>query len=130
MENLKNKMVMIVDDDERNTFALRNYLESLEMKIIVAMNGEEAIGLLHEGPRPDIILLDMMMPVMDGYETLNVLKNDDSLKSIPVIAITARAMKGDKEKCLEAGAWDYTSKPVDLNILVTKITNWVIQNEF
>jgi CheY-like chemotaxis protein len=126
MENLMNKMVMIVDDDERNTYALRNYLESLEMKILIALNGQEAIDLLQEGPRPDIILLDMMMPVMDGYETLNVLKNDDSLKSIPVIAITARAMKGDKEKCMEAGAWDYTSKPVDLNILITKIANWVI----
>lgn len=126
MENLKNKMVMIVDDDERNTFAMRNYLESLEMKILIALNGQEAIDLLQKGPRPDIILLDMMMPVMDGYETLNVLKNDDLLKSIPVIAITARAMKGDKEKCMEAGAWDYTSKPVDLNILITKIANWII----
>jgi two-component system, chemotaxis family, sensor kinase CheA len=126
MEKLKNKMIMIVDDDERNTFALSSYLETWEMKTMIALNGQEAIGSLLKGPKPDIILLDMMMPVMDGYETLSVLKNDDSLKNIPVIAITARAMKDDKQKCLQAGAWDYISKPVDLNVLINKINNWII----
>jgi CheY-like chemotaxis protein len=126
MEKLKNKMIMIVDDDERNTFALSSYLETWEIKTMIALNGQEAIGLLQKGPKPDIILLDMMMPVMDGYETLSALKNDDSLKNIPVIAITARAMKDDKEKCMEAGAWDYISKPVDLNVLINKINNWII----
>ena len=117
---------MIVDDDSRNIFALGSYLETLDMHIISAENGAVAIARLQEIERPDIILLDMMMPVMDGYETLGILKNDDSLKQIPVIAVTARAMKGDKEKCLEAGAWDYLSKPIDLTILVDKLTKWII----
>jgi CheY-like chemotaxis protein len=126
MEKLKNKTVLIVDDEDRNTFALRSYLETFEMRIEVAKNGEEAISLLKKGTQIDIILLDMMMPVMDGYETLTIFKNNDSLKQIPVIAVTARAMKGDKEKCIEAGAWDYVSKPIDLTILMDKITRWIL----
>lgn len=126
MEKLKNKTVLIVDDEERNTFALSSYLETFQLKIQTAKNGEEAIGLLLEGIEPDIILLDMMMPVMDGYETLTILKQNSQLKHIPVIAITARAMKGDKEKCMESGAWDYLSKPIDLNSLVNKIIHWIL----
>ena len=126
MEKLRDKVVLIVDDDSRNTFALRSYLEALDMKIVIAENGEEAISILRNGTKPDIILLDMMMPVMDGYETLGILKQDNSLKQIPVIAVTARAMKGDKEKCAGAGAWDYISKPIDLSSLVDKITKWII----
>lgn len=125
MEKLKGKVVLIVDDDPRNIFALRSYLESLEIKIIIAENGEEAISGLRDSMNPDIILLDMMMPVMDGYETLNMLKKDGLLQQIPVIAVTARAMKGDKERCLEAGAWDYISKPIDMNMLIDKITKWI-----
>ena len=126
MEKLKNKTVLIVDNDNRNTFALSSYLEALDMKITITENGEEAISILLNAAKPDIILLDMMMPVMDGYETLSILKKTDSLKQIPVIAVTARAMKGDREKCIEAGAWDYISKPIDLNVLVGKITKWII----
>jgi len=126
MEKLKNKMVLIVDDDDRNTFALSSYLETLDMKVVIAKNGEEAISILQNSTKPGIILLDMMMPVMDGYETLGVLKQDASLSQIPVIAVTARAMKGDREKCIEAGAWDYISKPIDLNALVDKLTKWII----
>ena len=126
MERLKNRIVLIVDDDERNTFALSSYLEMLDMKIAVAKNGEEAISVLQNDTKPDIILLDMMMPVMDGYETLAVLKQDTYLKQIPVIAVTARAMKGDREKCIEAGAWDYISKPIDLSALVYKLIKWII----
>ena len=91
---------MIVDDVETNIFALSCYLETLDIDVIVAKNGEEAIKLLEDGASPGIILLDMMMPVMDGYETLKILKRSNRLKEIPVIAVTARAMKGDKEKCL------------------------------
>ncbi len=127
MEKLKNKTVLLVDDDSRNTFALGNYLETLEMKISIAENGDEAISILLNGVKPDIILLDMMMPVMDGYETLSSLKKNDLLKQIPVIAVTARAMKGDREKCIEAGAWDYISKPINLNILVDKIIKWITE---
>lgn len=126
MEKLKNKMVLLVDDDSRNTFALRSYLEVLGMKITIAENGEEAISKLLNDTKPDIILLDMMMPVMDGYETLISLKKNDLLKHIPVIAVTARAMKGDREKCIEAGAWDYISKPINLDVLADKIIKWII----
>ena len=126
MDELKNKMVLIVDDDERNTFALSSYLETQDMQVVVAKNGEDAISILQSGTKPGIILLDMMMPVMDGYETLGMLKQDSSLSQIPVIAVTARAMKGDSEKCIEAGAWDYISKPIDLNALVDKLTKWII----
>ena len=126
MEKLKNKIVLIVDDDARNTFALRSYLESLDMKIMMAENGQEAISMLKQGTKPGIILLDMMMPVMDGYETLELLKKDTSLQQIPVIAVTAKAMKGDQQKCIEAGAWDYISKPIDMNSLVDKITKWIV----
>ena len=119
-------MVLLVDDDSRNTFSHGSYLEELEMKIIIAEKGEEAIFILLNDTKPDIILLDMMMPVMDGYEILNSLKENGFLKQIPVIAVTARAMKGDSEKCIEAGAWDYISKPINLNVLADKIIKWII----
>jgi len=130
MEKLEGKTVLIVDDDARNTFALSNYLETLSMKVIIAGDGQEAISLLQNSIKPDIILLDMMMPVMDGYETLAVLKQDLSLQKICVIAVTARAMKGDRERCMEAGAHDYISKPIDTKVLIDKITQWIIYNEF
>lgn len=126
MARFENKLVIIVDDNERNNFALRSYLEAMDVMVIIAENGQETISLLQDGTKPDIILLDMMMPVMDGYETLAVLKQDVSWNLIPVIAVTARAMKGDREKCLEAGAWDYISKPIDLNVLMDKITKWIV----
>jgi two-component system, chemotaxis family, sensor kinase CheA len=126
MEELKNKTVLIVDDDSRNIFALRSYLETLEMKILTAGNGEQALSMLHEGTIPDLIIMDMMMPVMDGYETVSILKADNSFNRIPVIAVTARAMKGDREKCLQAGAWDYISKPVDIGGLLKIIKKWIV----
>lgn len=126
MERLKSKTALIVDDDDRNIFALRSYLETFEMKTEIAKNGEEALALLRNRTKADIILLDMMMPVMDGFETLEALKQDKVLKQIPVVAVTAKAMKGDKEKCLEAGAWDYVSKPLDLNLLIDKIARWIL----
>jgi CheY-like chemotaxis protein len=130
MEKLRNKIVLIVDDEDRNSFALGSYLETLDMKIAVAKNGEEAIAALEHGIQPDIILLDMMMPVMDGYETLAVLNGNDLFKTIPVIAVTARAMKGDREKCIEAGALDYISKPIDLRVLIDKLNKWIAADEF
>jgi two-component system chemotaxis sensor kinase CheA len=125
MENLKGKTILLVDDEERNTFALKNYLETFGIEMIVAENGELAMSLLQSGADADMILLDMMMPVMDGYEVLDALKSDAILKSIPVIAVTARAMKGDKEKCMEHGAWDYVSKPIDLHDLMNKINDLI-----
>jgi CheY-like chemotaxis protein len=120
-EDLQNKTVLIVDDDERNQFALSNYLMLYGMNVIMAHDGREAIRILEDEMVVDIILLDMMMPVMDGYETLDVLRNTDNLKDIPVIAVTAKAMKGDDVKCMEAGAWDYLAKPVDLKKCLEKI---------
>lgn len=125
MNTLVNKVVLIVDDEERNRFALKSYLESYDIRIEIATNGEEAIDMIRKGVKVDIILLDMMMPVMDGYETLAELKNDEALSAIPVIAVTAKAMKGDAEKCIESGAWDYISKPVNLGLLLEKINQWV-----
>jgi|SRR6185312_5717949 len=126
MEKLKGKIVLLVDDEDRNTFALGSYLETFEMKIEVAKDGEEAMQWLQKGNKVDIILLDMMMPVMDGYETLTALKNNNSLKLIPVIAVTAKAMKDDREKCLEYGAWGYVSKPINLTDLMNKIERWIL----
>jgi CheY-like chemotaxis protein len=125
MEKLKDKVILIVDDEDRNTFALSSYLEASDMKTVIAKDGAEAIRILHNDDTIDIILLDMMMPVMDGYETLDALKKDESLKKIPVIAVTARAMKGDEEKCMEFGAWDYISKPIALALLLDKIAKWI-----
>jgi two-component system chemotaxis sensor kinase CheA len=129
MEVLKNTTILIVDDNEANIYALSSYLETTVLKIEVALNGKEALDLLLSGKKVDIILLDMMMPVMDGYETLNALRNNDTLKYIPVVALTANAMKGDREKCLKAGAWDYISKPVNLKVLMEIITRWVTKDE-
>jgi len=125
MNTLANKRLLIVDDEDSNLFALKSYLETMDVEIFVVKNGEEAIAFLSGETKPDIILLDMMMPVMDGYETLKVLNETGHLNLIPVIAVTARAMKGDREKCLEAGAWDYISKPLDMNLLVEKLNHWV-----
>ena len=126
MEKLKDKIVLLVDDEARNTFALSSYLRSHDMVIVEAVNGAEAIAVLESGQVIHIILLDMMMPVMDGYETLVYLNHSEQFKHIPVISVTARAMKGDREKCLEAGAWDYISKPIELNILLDKINRWIL----
>jgi CheY-like chemotaxis protein len=120
-EEFQNVTVLIVDDDERNRFALSNYLILYGMNVIMAGDGREAICILNEEMVVDVILLDMMMPVMDGYETLEVLRSTDALKNIPVIAVTAKAMKGDDIKCMEAGAWDYMAKPVDLKMCLGKI---------
>ena len=129
-EKLKNKKVLVVDDEERNTFALRSYLETLDMDIALAENGKEAITLLRNGLKCGIILLDIMMPVMDGFETLAVLREDNNLRDIPVIAVTARTMTGDRAKCLEAGAKDYMSKPINLPELTYKIIKWIRTDEF
>ncbi len=126
MEKLRNKIVLIVDDEKNNVFALSSYLDTLEMKILTATNGAEAIAVMEETPKPDIVLMDMMMPVMDGYEALEIMKQRYELKDIPVIAVTARAMKGDQERCLAAGAWDYISKPVDIKLLIEKISCWIV----
>jgi two-component system, chemotaxis family, sensor kinase CheA len=124
-DNLKEKNILLVDDDERNRFALSSYLISYDVHVLTARNGSEALNMLENGHHVDIILLDIMMPVLDGYEMLKILRKNDSFKHIPVIAVTARAMKGDKEKCLEAGAWDYISKPIDLKAFLQKLNRFI-----
>lgn len=124
-KKLKNKAVLIVDDDERNRFALSSYLDMLEMKVFTANDGKAAMNLLKSGKSIDLILLDIMMPVMDGYEMLRILRKDVLLKNIPVIAVTARAMKGDDARCMEAGATDYIPKPIDLKKFVSKMIKWL-----
>jgi len=119
---LAKKRILIVDDDKRNTFALVSYLETMGMDIHTAENGYEALEMLDGHKNIEIILMDMMMPDMDGYETIGRIKKNMATSSIPIIAVTARAMKGDREKCLEAGASEYVSKPVNLKELVEKIT--------
>lgn len=123
--NLKNKTVLIVDDDERNRFALSSYLDMLEMNVFTASDGESALNLLKTEKSIDLILLDIMMPVMDGYEMLKKLRNDSSTRDIPVIAVTAKAMKGDDVKCFEAGATDYIPKPIDLKSFISKMEKWL-----
>lgn len=104
--------ILIVDDDHRNIFALKSYLEIHDMEVLVANNGLEAVELM-KIKSPDIILMDIMMPEMDGYDAIKILKGKSTTKSVPIIAVTAKAMVGDKEKCLEAGADDYLSKPIN-----------------
>ena len=110
---LPGKKVLIVDDDMRNIFALSTVLEEHDMVIVSADNGRDAIKLLAERPDIDIVLMDIMMPEMDGIERCARSASSRACSDLPIIAVTAKAMKGDREKCIEAGAWDYLSKPVD-----------------
>jgi CheY-like chemotaxis protein len=122
---LSGKKVLIVDDDMRNIFALSIILEEHDMVIITADNGRDAIELLQEMPDIDIVLMDIMMPEMDGFETMREIRNIPSLKNVPIVAVTAKAMKGDREKCIEAGAWDYLSKPVDTQQMLAVLRAWL-----
>jgi CheY-like chemotaxis protein len=118
---LSHRRILIVDDDIRNTFALVSYLETLDMNIYTAENGFDALDILQKNDQIEMVLMDIMMPVMDGYETMRKMKENQVTADIPIIAVTAKAMKGDLEKCLEAGASDYISKPVNLAALLEKM---------
>jgi CheY-like chemotaxis protein len=122
---LAGKKVLIVDDDMRNIFALSTVLEEHEMKIVPADNGRDAIKTLLEDPDVDIVLMDIMMPEMDGMETMREIRKIAKLKNLPIVAVTAKAMKGDREKCIEAGAWDYLSKPVDTEQMLAVLRAWL-----
>jgi HAMP domain-containing protein/signal transduction histidine kinase/CheY-like chemotaxis protein len=122
---LTGKKVLIVDDDIRNIFALTSVLEWHSMSILSAETGREAIQILQKQPDIDIVLMDIMMPEMDGYETIRALRKIPRLKDLPIIAVTAKAMKGDREKCIEAGAWDYLSKPVDTEQMLAVLRGWL-----
>jgi signal transduction histidine kinase/DNA-binding response OmpR family regulator/CHASE3 domain sensor protein len=124
-EVLNNKTVLIADDDVRNIFSLTKALEQHKMKVIAATDGKEALQMLKENPLVDIVLMDMMMPEMDGYETTKEIRKVPAYKQLPVLAVTAKAMMGDREKCIAAGASDYISKPVDIDQLISLLRVWL-----
>jgi HAMP domain-containing protein/CheY-like chemotaxis protein/signal transduction histidine kinase len=119
------KKVLVVDDDVRNIFALSSVLERRGMIVLTAGTGREAITLLEATPDVAIVLMDIMMPEMDGYETMQVMRQNPSLRRLPIIALTAKAMKGDREKCLEAGASEYLAKPVNTEQLLSALRMWL-----
>jgi CheY-like chemotaxis protein len=119
------KKVLIVDDDVRNIFSLTSVLEDHGMVVRFAENGKDALKSLDEDTDVDTILMDVMMPEMDGYETTRAIRQKDQFKSLPIIALTAKAMKGDREKCIAAGASDYITKPVDTEQLLSLLRVWL-----
>lgn len=115
---MNKKRILIIDDDARNIFALSATLRAKSFECISCMSAEEALKLLNGEERLDAVLIDMMMPDMDGYEAIPLIKKIPSRKAIPIISVTAQAMVGDKEKCLQAGADNYISKPIDVDHLL------------
>jgi HAMP domain-containing protein/signal transduction histidine kinase/DNA-binding response OmpR family regulator len=126
---LEGRKVLIVDDDIRNIFALSSVLEWRNMLIYSAETGSDAIQVLQNHPDIDVVLMDIMMPEMDGYETMRAIRQIPHLKNLPIIAVTAKAMKGDREKCIEAGAWDYLAKPVDSEQMLAVLRAWLRRRE-
>ncbi len=124
-EDLVNSTVLLVDDDARNIFALSSVLERRGMRVLTATTGTEAIELVKSTPELAIVLMDIMMPQMDGYQTIAAIREIPSLQRLPIIALTAKAMKGDREKCLEAGASDYLAKPVNTEQLLSALRMWL-----
>ncbi|MGB6988085.1 MAG: HAMP domain-containing protein [Candidatus Sulfotelmatobacter sp.] len=122
---LVGKKVLVVDDDVRNIFALSSVIERRGMAVITAGTGREAIAELESTPDIAIVLMDIMMPEMDGYETMQVIRQNSSFRRLPIIALTAKAMKGDREKCLEAGASEYLAKPVNTEQLLSSLRTWL-----
>jgi HAMP domain-containing protein/signal transduction histidine kinase/DNA-binding response OmpR family regulator len=124
-EDLFGRTVLLVDDDARNIFALSSVLERRGMRVATATTGKEAITLVESIPNLAIVLMDIMMPEMDGYQTMQVIRANPRLRRLPIIALTAKAMKGDREKCLEAGASDYLAKPVNTEQLLSALRMWL-----
>jgi HAMP domain-containing protein/CheY-like chemotaxis protein/signal transduction histidine kinase len=124
-EDLVGRTALLVDDDARNIFALSSVLERRGMKVLTATTGHEAVALVKSNPEIAIVLMDIMMPQMDGYQTIGVIRENPSFARLPIIALTAKAMKGDREKCLEAGASDYLAKPVNTEQLLLAIRMWL-----
>ncbi|NTU79329.1 MAG: response regulator, partial [Chloroflexales bacterium] len=122
---LVDKKVLIVDDDVRNIFALTSALERLQMEVIYAENGRDGIEVLQANPDTSLVLMDVMMPEMDGYETMRAIRKQKKHKTLPIIALTAKAMIGDREKCIAAGASDYITKPVDIEQLTSLLRVWL-----
>ena len=122
---LRGKTVLVIDDDARNIFALTTLLEQQEMVVLSATNGQQAIEMVQEQDNLDVVLMDIMMPGMDGYETMRRIRTDPRFRTLPILALTAKAMKGDREKCLHAGASDYIAKPVNTEQLLSLLRVWL-----
>ena len=122
---LAEKKALVVDDDIRNIFAMTSLLENSQMKVISAESGTAALEMLARNPDTDLILMDIMMPEMDGYDTMKAIRKIEHFKALPIIALTAKAMKGDREKCIESGASDYITKPVDSSQLLSLMGLWL-----
>ncbi|MBC7935878.1 MAG: response regulator, partial [Rhizobacter sp.] len=127
--SLRGKTVLLADDDVRNIYSMTKALEKYQMNVVPAMDGKEALELMKSNP-VDVVLMDMMMPGMDGYESIKKIRSKSQYKSLPVIAVTAKAMSGDREKCIAAGASDYISKPVDLDQLVSLLRIWLYEKGY
>jgi CheY-like chemotaxis protein len=124
-ESLRRKRVLVVDDDVRNIFALSSVLERHGMDVITAGTGQEAISKVADDEDIDLVMMDIMMPGMDGYDTIRAIRARPESRVLPIIAVTAKAMKGDREKCLEAGASDYLAKPVVTDQLLGVLRQWL-----
>ena len=124
-EDLVDRTVLLVDDDARNIFALSSVLERRGMRVLAATTGNEAIQLIESNPDIAIVLMDIMMPEMDGYQTMEQIRKNANFRRLPIIALTAKAMKGDREKCLDAGASDYLAKPVNTEQLLSALRSWL-----
>jgi CheY-like chemotaxis protein len=117
--------MLIVDDDIRNIFSLTSVLENHDVEVLHAERGKDGILILEQTPDVDVALIDIMMPDMDGYQTMREIRSRPQLSDVPLIAVTAKAMKGDRQKCLDAGASDYIAKPVDIELLLALVRVWV-----
>jgi hypothetical protein len=124
-DDLVGRTVLLVDDDARNIFALSSALERRGMRVLTATTGSEAIELIQSNREIAICLMDIMMPGMDGFETMQIIRKNPAFRRLPIIALTAKAMKGDREKCLESGASDYLAKPVNTEQLLSALRMWL-----
>jgi CheY-like chemotaxis protein len=124
-EIFKNKKILIVEDDHRNIVSLSFLLEERDIIILTAQNGKEALGVMKNNSDINLVLMDIMMPEMDGYQTMKEIRKQQQYKNLPIIAITAKAMKEDRQKCIDAGANDYLAKPIDVDQLLSKLENWL-----
>jgi CheY-like chemotaxis protein len=121
----RGRKILIVDDDVRNVFALTSVLEASGMAVVYAENGRDGIETLRRHPEIDLVLMDIMMPELDGYQTIRAIRSDDRFEQLPIISLTAKAMKGDREKSIAVGASDYITKPVDTDQLLSLMRVWL-----
>jgi CheY-like chemotaxis protein len=124
-EILQDRKVLIADDDIRNIFSISRALEKYNVEVFSAMDGQEACEILDKNPGIDIVLMDIMMPNMDGFQAIEKIRSQPNFRDLPIIAVTAKAMIGDRERCMSAGASDYISKPVDIDQLVSLLRVWL-----